>query len=293
MKDAFYSVLGCLGKTLNFEQMATAGNRLGDILWHSLPSRRDLATEALIRHIGMTPEAAKEAAHRSFRHNARSFLDIFHTDRVDERFMAERLTVSDSDAFSRLATETRPIVGATGHFGAWELLGALMGTYLPRKPKAVVVRRTKNLALHRQTTRMRSRPGLAVIDHRNAAPKVLRLLRSNGAVAFLVDHNCSRSEAVFLPFLGRRAAVNMGPALLAIRGQALVWPIFLKRLEGGKYLLDIERNPLDTTKLEGSVSDRVHAVAEYYTEAVEKRVKETPDQWFWMHKRWKTQPAEE
>ena len=115
---------------------------------------------------------------------------------------------------------------------------------------------------------------------------VLRALRKNGYAGFLADHNTSRSEAFFLPFLGEEAAVNKGPAVLAVRAKALVWPIALIR-DGDRYRIIIEE-PLDTALLEGDAEEKALAVAAFYTEANERMVRRAPDQWFWMHNRWKT-----
>lgn len=101
-----------------------------------------------------------------------------------------------------------------------------------------------------------------------------------------IDHNTSRSEAFFLPFLGEEAAVNKGPAVLAVRAKALVWPIALIR-DGDRYRIIIEE-PLDTALLEGDAEEKALAVAAFYTEANERMVRRAPDQWFWMHNRWKT-----
>ena len=94
------------------------------------------------------------------------------------------------------------------------------------------------------------------------------------------------AEAFFLPFLGEEAAVNKGPAVLAVRAKALVWPIALIR-DGDRYRIIIEE-PLDTALLEGDAEEKALAVAAFYTEANERMVRRAPDQWFWMHNRWKT-----
>ena len=134
--------------------------------------------------------------------------------------------------------------------------------------------------------RLRSAHGAGVVGHREATFPVLRVLRKNGYAAFLADHNTSRSEAFFLPFLGEEAAVNKGPAVLAVRAKALVWPLVLIR-DGDRYRMLMEE-PLDTALLEGTADEKALMAATYYTEAIERMVRRAPDQWFWMHNRWKT-----
>ena len=119
-----------------------------------------------------------------------------------------------------------------------------------------------------------------MVGHRTVVAAVLRALRKNGIVAFLVDHNAPRSEALFLPFMGEETAVNMGPALLAVRAEALIWPVCLMR-EGNGYVFHLQE-PLDTATLKGSREEKVLAAATFYTKAVEKAVQRAPEQWFWI-----------
>jgi KDO2-lipid IV(A) lauroyltransferase len=130
------------------------------------------------------------------------------------------------------------------------------------------------------------------VDHRQAVFTVLKALKRNGLTAFLVDHNSPRNEAVFLPFLNETAAVNMGPAVLAVKANATVVPVFLVRDEQGGYVFHVAP-PLATGELSGTREEKIRQVAEFYTGAVEKYVRKYPEQWFWMHKRWKTRPEPE
>lgn len=291
MKDIVYALLAAWGQGWDFDTVAARGELLGRALWRVLPGRRDMACEAMGRLLGLAPEQARAAARASFGHNGRSFLEILLSHRVDPRFLRERLRIADPAGFEALRAHEGPVVATTGHLGAWELLAPVFHLLLPEREKQIVVRRPKDQALHELTTRLRSRPSLEVLDHRNAAPRVLRCLHRSGTTAFLVDHNTGTSEAVFLPFLGRIAAVNRGPALLALRAGALIQPLFLLREGRGRYALHTSPG-LDTRTLDGSREARIHQAALFYTQAVECMVRRHPEQWYWLHKRWKTQPPE-
>jgi len=130
-----------------------------------------------------------------------------------------------------------------------------------------------------------------MVGHRQAAMSVIRALHKKGIVAFLVDHNTMRNEAEFLPFLGEEAAVNAGPALLAVRGKALVWPVVLQR-DGEDYVFRLQK-PLDTAELTGTREENIRETALFYTRAIEKFILDAPEQWFWMHERWKTKAKPE
>ncbi len=268
-----------------FSGIARLGNGVGHLIWYFVPSRRELAVKNIMRHLGMSREEAEKTAHASFCHTGRSFLEILLTGKFGMN--SPRLRLASPELMQKLRECQRPIVAATAHFGSWELLASMLGQlYAPPRPRMVVVRRYHDAAVQEFIASCREATGADMIGHRNAAMSVIRALHKKGIVAFLVDHNTSSSEAEFLPFLGEVAAVNMGPALLAVRAKALVWPVVLVR-EGQEYVFEL-REPLDTATLEGTREEQIKATAMFYTQAIEGFIRERPEQWFWMHDRWKT-----
>lgn len=278
------------------ERVCNLGRGVGEMLWNLLPSRRKLAVDAVLKHIELGPNNAKREARRiakeSFRNNGQSFMELILAPNVDHEFMRERIEIVNPDIWERLKHYPGPGVAVTAHLGAWEILSGVMGTDIGHKDIAVVVRKQRNPGFYSRVEALRGGTGARILGHRDAAPKVLRILKKNGLVAFLVDHNCSKKDAVFLPFLNEIAAVNIGPAVLAVRAKAVVWPIFLLHEGQGRYKYYLEE-PLITDDLLGTREEKIQATAEFYNKAVEKYVKLFPEQWFWMHKRWKTRPPEE
>ena len=287
-----FAVLRCVARmlyALGFAGIRILGEFVGALLWIFLRCRRKESIQRVRDRLEVPLDKARDIARASFTHNAKAFLEIVQ----NPRFGLGSLCLRDPAGIERLLriiAIQRPLVIASAHFGAWELLAGLVKD--STRSIATVVRRQKNSAAHELICELRNEGGMASIDHREASSRVLAHLRGNGVVCFLVDHNCRRSEAIFLPFLGKSAAVNMGPALLALRGKALVCPVFLQREEKGGYSIRAEE-PLDTALLEGSIADRVRHIAVFYTEAVERCVRARPEQWFWMHERWKTRPEGE
>lgn len=274
---------------LSFDRLENLGARLGSLMWICLPWRRKLATENVARHMGVPWGEAREIARRSFCHSGRSFAEILLTDRFG--LDSPRLRFAQPDLTRALSECARPIVAATAHIGAWELLASLLGQiYAPPRPRMVVVRRYPDPAAQSFITARREAGGATMIGHRTVAVHVLKALRQNGIVAFLVDHHALRDESLRLPFLNEDAAVNMGPALLAVRAGALLWPIFLLR-DRENYVM-VQEAPLDTATLTGTRENKVREAALFYTGAVERVIRAYPDQWFWMHNRWKRDDAD-
>lgn len=275
---------------MDFDDVARYGNMLGNAMWRVLPSRRRYTTQCVAERLGLSGDAATALAHESFRQNARSFLELAIAPKFGFALRDSILDVDDAERLERFMHCERPVVGVTAHIGGWELLAGLIGDFYSDRPRMIVVRRNKSPELNRMIMDQRGARGASILDHRRATFTVLKGLKRNGLAAFLVDHNTSRSEATFLPFLGKQAAVNIGPALLALRANALVWPIFLVRT-GERFMIHTEE-PLDPATLDGDRDSKVQAICAFYTQAVERIVRAYPEQWFWMHKRWKTRPPE-
>jgi KDO2-lipid IV(A) lauroyltransferase len=289
VKNIAYNAFLPLGASLSLEQLQALANGLGRLMWAALPSRRKETTQCIAERLGLGEREARELAKASFRHSACSFLELFHARFMDHRFLEERIEYENPDLFQRMGATVRPVVGVSGHLGCWELLGGVLKRFNTKTDCHVVVRLPKDEVLAQLMMHMRTQSKIRVLPHRQAATDALGQLRRGGLCAFLVDHNCKKAEAQFLPFLGEMAAVNKGPAILALRAKAEVWPFFLIRLPQGRFRA-VTLPCLDTETLEGSRTERIEQICRFYTEAVEQMVLRYPEQWFWMHRRWKTKP---
>ena len=268
--------------------LARVGKFTGRLLWILLPGRRRIARRTMEHHLGCGPAESKNLVRRNFRHTGRSFLELLYSRKVDYRFMQNWVRIEEPHRLETILGMQRPIVAITGHLGAWELLSGFLALYFPQRPCQIVVRHPKNEALKELMLHFRAKNNVEIVSSKQAAPRVRSCLSKNGLSGFLVDHNTRRSQSVFLPFLREYAAVNMGPALLALRCKAVVWPVFMLREDDGYVIRNLE--PLDTQTLEGSLREKVNQVAAFYTREVENMVHKYPEQWFWMHQRWKTRP---
>ncbi len=290
--NPIYSAIYTLGTKMTVNSSKVLGCALGTVMWNSLPKRRKLAIDAIQQHLNVEYEEAVVIAKKSFMHNCRSFLEIFLVPKVDKNFIDELITQGAEHPFSVCVATDAPIIAVTAHMGAWEIMAGILGeaaTATHRSQPLIVVRTNKNESINELIFKLRGGRGAKILSHRNAVFGVLRSLKKNGVAAFLVDHNTKRKEAIFTDFLGETAAVNSGPAFLALRGKAVVLPAFLVRNEEGGYKFIVEK-PLKTEDLEGTREEKIQHITRFYTDAVERIVRQYPEQWFWMHKRWKTQP---
>jgi KDO2-lipid IV(A) lauroyltransferase len=184
----------------------------------------------------------------------------------------------------------RGVILFTGHIGAWEL--SSFGLSLFGHPLSFLVRRIDNPKVEELIDRSRTRRGNCTIDKRSAAREMLQLLQAGGTLGILVDLNTLDREGIFVDFFGRPASTTFVLAKLALRTGALVLPVFAPWDEQRKrFVLKIGR-PLEFTST-GDEQEDVRRFTQLFTSVVEKYVRAYPDQWLWIHRRWKTRPPGE
>jgi KDO2-lipid IV(A) lauroyltransferase len=117
---------------------------------------------------------------------------------------------------------------------------------------------------------------------------MLRHLKNNGVLGILIDQNVASYEGVFVDFFGRPACTTDGLALLALHTKAPVLPGYMVRLADGKYRLVIgEEVPVVQT---GDRDADIAINTQNFTRIIENMIRQYPDQWLWVHQRWKTKP---
>lgn len=176
----------------------------------------------------------------------------------------------------------------TGHLGAWELSSyyhSLMG-----HPMSVVIRRLDNARVDRLVNSIRCLHGNRVLHKDDFARGLFAAMRSGETVGILMDTNMTPPQGVFVPYFGRLACTASGLARVALRTGAAVLPGFMLWKEAEqKYVLRFgEEIPLASTG-----DDEADALANTarFTAAIEDFVRQYPDQWLWVHRRWKTRPG--
>jgi KDO2-lipid IV(A) lauroyltransferase len=172
------------------------------------------------------------------------------------------------------------------HFGNWELHAIAVSLLL--RPILFVYRRMDNPFLEKIITWVRSVSGNIPISKSRAMRHLLRHLKDNGILGILIDQNWSRQEGCFVEFFGRPACTTNGLALLALHTGAPVVPAFMARMPNGTYRMIIgEEVALTRT---GDRNADIIVNTQKFTQIIEDMVRKYPDQWFWPHQRWKTQP---
>ncbi len=176
----------------------------------------------------------------------------------------------------------------TGHLGSWELLSDAAG--ILGYSINVIYRPLDFKPLDRFFGHLRSRSGARLFPKASAMRKVLRSLQNNELVGTLLDQNSVRRAGVFVDFFGKSACTNKGLALIVQKTRSPVVPIFLVR-ESDKYRMII--GPEIPLVLTGDKSRDVEENTRRFNRVIESMIRRYPEQWFWVHRRWKTRPLNE
>jgi KDO2-lipid IV(A) lauroyltransferase len=184
----------------------------------------------------------------------------------------------------------RGVILVTAHLGAWELAAFALSAF--GYPFSFLVRRIENPKVEGLIEQARTRFGNQTIDKYNAAYRVLRLLRAGETVGLLVDINVPRGRGIFVNFFDRPASTTFIAAKLALRTGAAVVPFIMPwEPRRRRFVLNFGK-PL-SIESSGDEKEDVRRLTCLYTQTIENYVRRYPDQWLWIHKRWRTQPIGE
>ncbi len=215
---------------------------------------------------------------------ARLLATVARFPRINQANVSRYIRYEGLEHFEEAKRRGRGVLFATAHMGNWELSAFAHG--LMTEPMHVVVRPLDNPLIDRLVERYRTLSGNRVIEKKDGARGILRALSRNEAVGILVDQNSSLDEGVFVPFFGTPACSNTGIAKIAARSGATVIPGFaLWSAEEKRYILRFYP-PMEMTGDAADDTRRLHA-------RLEEVIREYPDQWLWIHRRWKTRPPGE
>ena len=264
------------------------GAGLGRLAYWILPGRRRVALDNLTRVYGdaLTPVARARLARESFEHLGMTALECCRLFFGPTERLFGRIRGQGTEHIGQALAHGRGIFFLTGHFGNWELLAAIHGQ--AGFGLSVVVRPLDNPYLDALIARARERSGLRAISKRDAVQGVREALARGECIGILLDQDAGQ-HGVFVPFLGHPASTSRALAVLAIKTRAPVVPAFIHRLPDGSHELVLDPEiPLAIT---GDLEHDIEVNTARYTQAIERHVRAHPEQWFWVHRRWKSRPA--
>ena len=278
------SLLGVMVRRLGRNQSRSLARLIGDFMHRGIGLRRELVH----RNLSLTfPEKSQEEIDRiaaaMYRNVASTLLEVLRLPLIRNRDDASALVdIKGDEAFWEWHRNGRKgAVMVSAHYGNWELMAMAFGLLV--NPVTIIVKRLRNARVDLKMNEYRTMRGNSVVYPRQSVREGLRLLQSGGTLAILGDQS-DPDEANFGEFLGRRTTIFHGAAFFALRAKV---PLFMPMCTGngdGRYTITITQ--VDTSDLTFNKDD-IATLATRYTRAIEEHIRRRPEEWFWLHDRWK------
>ena len=292
LKDSSYGFAGKLVCTcavvLPRKVALSFGAFLGSVAYWLATEQRTIAE----RHINLSLEfkdgaSTKRVVRRCFQNLGKSLIEFIRFPHTSSEKNREIVTFEGKAYIDKALAQGKGAIILTGHFGNWELLAAnLVKQVAPLTP---IARRLRSRRLEALVHGWREAAGYSTIDRDSAARDILRCLKRNELIGVLADVDTS-VDGVFVDFFGQPAYTPYSPVAIALKTGAAVLPTFIIRQLDDSHRVIVEP-PLDL-KSTGDRAQDFLINTQMFTEIIESYVRRYPEQWIWMHERWKRQPGD-
>lgn len=278
-----------VAQALSIEQSYALADGLARILYRVDKRHRQVGLENLLLAFGdrYTEEGRDRIVRAIYRHFCRMLMEMLHIPRkLHLLTWRDRITLVGHEPVVDRLLKGGPVILLSGHFGNWEMAGYLFGVF--GFPPHSVARTLDNPYLDRFLRSFRERTGQKMIPKKGGYDQILDVLRSGGVLSFLADQDAGE-RGLFVEFFGRPASTHKAIALLAIEHRAPVVVGYARRIGPGfRYEVGCDA-VIDPDEWTGTADD-VRLLTQRYTAALEAVIRRAPEQYLWLHRRWKHQP---
>lgn len=261
------------------------GRQLGNLMYVVDLEHRRVAIENLKIAFGQekSEEKRRSIARKNFQNLGMMAVEFFRIPNMDLETYQKKVETEGVDEALKVLEKKKGALLLLGHFGNWELM-ALMSKVINRPILAIAKLIKNNRWLERWIIESRERIGLEIIPPKNATPKVIEALSQNKLVAVLFDQRGRRSKGIWVDFFERKVPTTPGLAVMALRSGAPVLPVFMIRMGFQKHRL-IVKEPLELIHT-GDFKKDIEANTQLFNQVLESIIRQYPDQWLWIHRRW-------
>ncbi len=255
---------------------------LGVFTYHVVRIRRNVTMINLKNSLGreLSEKELKRIARESYINIGLTFIEML----IIQKFNGHELEIvdmSDSYILKRTFERGNGVILVSCHFGSWELNGAAITA--SGFPVTVVVKRQANPYIDSLVNLNRERVGMNIITQGAPLKHIVRALRRNEVIGLISDQDAGK-DGIFVDFFGRKASTPRGAAQLALKYNAPIVVVMTLRTSDGKYKGIFK-------EVSVQFDDTIESITQRYTTIMEDFIKQHPEQYFWMHRRWKTVSA--
>jgi KDO2-lipid IV(A) lauroyltransferase len=238
-----------------------------------------------------TEEDKRAIARGAFQHFGAMLIELITLGRPSWSELGPMFEVEGADRLEKARARGKGVILVAAHFGNWELHAIAHGYLFGRI--FLIARAQDNRYLNDWLEKVRGISGNEVVYKQRALRQMVKLMRAGETVAFVSDQNVHLDDAVFVDFFGRKAATTPVPSWFALKTGASLVPVFCYPLPDGRYRAVYE-GPIEASAFENMEEEAaILAMTQELASLQERYIRERPDIWLWMHRRWRTRPPEE
>ena len=278
----FYRAALIVIGTLPFRVLFAIGQTAGFCAWLILPKYRCLALHNATIAFGneKTPREIRRIVRRHFQQLGANILSMIKVGTMPLEKIERHIEIENLDIVHERLRAGRPVVLILSHLGNWELCAQILPKFIGYVRNSTIYQSMENRLMDRHVKKMRGRSGVEMFDRRDGFQKPIELLRGGGALGILSDQHAG-DQGLWTPFFGRLASTSPLPALLAKRTGAALVGIAFYTVGPGRWRIVIGPVLEPSPESVGSLTAKVN-------ELIADQVRRAPEDWFWVHNRWKT-----
>jgi lipopolysaccharide heptosyltransferase II len=277
-----YRAGSAIAAALPLRLLFAAGQILGSCAWLVSGKYRRLAESNVGIAFGdeKSPRELRRLVRRHFRRLGANLLCSVKLTQMSPEKILQRVTVENIESMDSRFRAGIPVVLVLSHLGIWELFAQLMPKFVGYVRNASVYQRLGNRFIDAHVRRTRSQTGLELFDRKDGFQPVIDLLRSGGGVGVLSDQHAG-DHGLWTPFFGRLASTSPLPGLLAKRTRAAV-------IAAAVYTIGPARWRIVFTERFDQPGASIADLTSKINKVIERQIRVAPEDWFWVHNRWKT-----
>jgi heptosyltransferase-2 len=277
-----YRCGSAIATTLPLPVLFVFGEFLGFCAWLISGKYRRLAKRNVAIASGneKSPAELRRFVRRHFQRLGANLLCSIKLTAMPLEKMAVHFDAENLDFIHRHLRAGRPVVLLLSHLSSWELFAHILPKYIGYVRNSTIYQRLGNRFIDEQVRRVRARAGVEMFDRKEGFDKAIKLLREGGAIGILSDQHAG-DHGVWVPFFGRVASTTPLPALLAKRTGAAVVGVAIYTAGRARWRIVVSSALEDDRKSVESLTAKANQV-------IEQQIRRAPEDWFWVHNRWKT-----
>jgi len=260
------------------------GEGLARLAWGFIPARRkDLAREQVVRCLGVSDAEAERIARASSLRFGPMLMEVLRYPVMKEHIEDYVTLTGAVEELRAVVAEGNGAVFATSHSGNWEIMGAAFAS--AGFPLVGVAKRQSSAGMDRFINEYRALVGVHV-TYRTGVREMFRMIGEGWIIGLISDQDPSLRDGVIIDFFGQPTNAFTGAAAIARRCEVPIFPVFIHREPDGHHVITVERGIM-LEKTDDRAAD-VKRVTQLVSDRLEAWIRRYPEEWFWLHDRWKS-----